>query len=131
MPTSRSAAASPRSAASASHGPPQRLSARSDLRRRRTDEVRDVARADDDRVDTRTLELGDLLPRRHGQVGNRELSGRDVLEQIEHVLQRVGTLVAAPRGEQEDLGVDAVERSLEGLCVLDADDALQSALSES
>src|SRR5215210_1187605 len=105
MPTSRSVVAPTSRATSASHGPPHRLSPKSDLRRRRTDESRDVAGADDHGVHSGALELGDLVPGRHAQVSDRKLSGRHVLEEIEHPLERFLPLAVVARREEKDLRI--------------------------
>src|SRR5438105_1308164 len=125
MPTARSAAAPARIAASAVAAPPQRASAQRptgvlDLRRRVADELGDVSRSDDDRIDSSPLELDDLLAARRVDRGDRELARRHVRQQVERVLP----LVALPvGGEQEDLGVDAVQRVLQLVLVGHANDA--------
>src|SRR2546421_3915952 len=120
MPTARSAAARRSSAASAVAGPPQRVSAQRwtaalDLRRRVTDELGDASRSDDDRIDSRPLELVDLLASRHGHVGHRELPGRHVGEQLERAGEQalVVVVVVVPAGEEEDLGIEPLEGELE------------------
>ena len=56
--------------------------------------------------------------------GDRELAGRHVEQQAEHVLERVA--VVGPVGrEQEDLRVDPVERELELVLVAHLDDAVE------
>src|SRR6184192_4244597 len=91
------------------------------------DEVADVAGVDDHGVDARALELADLLRRRQRQVGDRELARGDARQQVEHALER-RVAVAAPRREQEDLRVDALQRLLELLLVAHVDDAVESEL---
>src|SRR4051794_6792515 len=104
MPTSRSAAAPPRIVASATFGPPQfvlvRRSAGSALDggRRATDELGDVTSRNDHRVHPTSFELDDLFPRHVADLGDRQLSDRDVAEQIERALQ-------VPRREVERLRI--------------------------
>ena len=82
MPTSRSAAAPTRIAASAARGPPQVL----DGWRRATDELGDVSRRHDHRVDAAPLELDDLLAR-DVRLGDRELADWHVRQQLERAFE--------------------------------------------
>src|SRR5712691_7338571 len=108
IPTSRSAAAPAMIAASAVPRPPQRVSAhrsarrRLNLRRGVADELGDVSRSDDDRIDSRPLELVHLLATRYRDLCHGELSGRYVGQQLERLGQGVGVFVATG-GKQEDL----------------------------
>ena len=79
------------------------------------DELGDVPRADDHRVDARALELVDVRARGRRQVGDRELAGGHVGQQVEHALERV--VVVPRRAKQEDLRVEPLERFLELLLV--------------
>ena len=90
MPTRRIAAAPARIAASAVPRPPHRVPAQRstavpalDLRRGVTDELGDVSRSDDDRIDSRPLELVDLFTARHSHVRDRELARRNVRQELE------------------------------------------------
>src|SRR5262245_14344650 len=85
IPISRNAAARPSSARRTGPAGPRS----SNLRRRATDEVGDVGRADEDGIDPRPLEREHLVAVRRVQVGDRELAGRDVGEQIEDPVELV------------------------------------------
>src|SRR6478672_8384039 len=96
MPTRRIAAAPARIAASAVPRPPHRVSAQRpaavpvlDLWRFVTDELGDVSRLDDDRIDSRPLELVDLVAPRHSYVRDRELARRYVRQELESLTQCV------------------------------------------
>ena len=97
----------------------------SDSRRVLADEVRDEAGLDEDGVDPGPLEREHVGSRRGVDVGDRELPGRDVGEQLEHRLERVVAVVGVAAGEQEDLRVELLERVLELLLVADVDDVLE------
>src|SRR3954447_11599942 len=84
MPTSRSAAAPARIAARAARGPPQFDPL--DGRGRATDELGDVPRRNDHRVDAAPLELDDLVSRDVRRLRDRELPDGDVGEQLERAL---------------------------------------------
>src|SRR4029450_1883376 len=112
-PTRRRAAASTSRAASATHGPPHRLTAESDLRGSRTNQACEVLRSDDPGVHSGALQLGDLVGGRDLDVGNRELAGRDVREQVEHALEGIVGVAGPLRREQEDLRIEPFERELE------------------
>src|SRR4051812_30835119 len=119
IPSSRSSSAPASSAASAAAPAGDALA----VLRRLTREPGYVAGADDHGVDARALELRHLLGVRDRGARDRELPRGDVEQQAEHVLE--GPLVV-PRGrEQEDLGVDAVERELELVLVVHLDDAVE------
>jgi hypothetical protein len=77
-----------------------------DRRGRVADELGDVLRRDDHRVHPPTLELEHLLAREPVRAHDRELPGGNVGEQVERMLE-----VAA--GQQEDLGIEQLERALE------------------
>src|SRR3954467_7778891 len=111
MPTARSPAASARMATSAPAGRPQRLRAPagSDLGWAATDELGDVAGADEDGVDAGPLEREHLVAAVDGGLGDRELPDRNVRKQVEHVVERVVVVVDVPAGEQHDLGVEPLE----------------------
>src|SRR5262245_26550967 len=126
MPTRRTVAASTSSAASPTHGPPQRLRAPSDLGWGRTNQACEVVRGDDHGVHSRALELGDLVGGRDREVGDRELAGGDVREQVEHALERVIGVTGLPGREQEDLRVEPFERELQLVRVAHFDDALEA-----
>src|SRR6476469_5368265 len=125
IPTSRKAAASPRIATrngsdlrtrirTTGHG---RLSAVLDRRRRATDEVRDVGRADEDCVDPGAFEREYLLARGRRQVSDRELAGGHVGQQVEDAFDVGLVVLGLPRREQEDLRIDPLERVGERLLV--------------
>src|SRR2546423_13942980 len=129
MPTDRRAGARARIAASTVPGPPnwrpaQRSAAgvRLGLRRTVTDELGDVRRADDHRIDSGPLELLDLLATRDRDVRDRELARRDIRQELERVAESV--FVVAPGSEQEDLRIKALERELELLLGADRHDAV-------
>src|SRR5581483_3141597 len=68
------------------------------------DELRDVPGRDEHGVDARPLEREHGLAGGDRDLGDRELAGRDVGEELEHDLDRVGVVVVgAPVREQEDL----------------------------
>lgn len=92
-----------------------------------TDERLDVAR-DENGVDARSLERLDVVARRAGELRDRQLAGRDVVEQFEHPVERlllVGRLVGH---EQQDLRVDVLQGALELVVVPDPDDVLEPQL---
>src|SRR3954454_20343482 len=78
IPTRRSAAASARIAATA---------ALYLCRRSATDEVGDARAADEHRVDSCALERDDVVTGRGLKIGDRELAGGDVGEQVEDPLE--------------------------------------------
>src|SRR5436190_5634855 len=129
----RSAAAAARSAASHPSGRPHRSTRargrkeRSDLWGLLTDELADVARGDENGVDSRPFEREHFLARRDVDVRDRELPRRHVREELEDRVQRVGVVVAVPDREQEDLGVELLERALELVLVADRHDVLDVA----
>src|SRR5262245_847712 len=134
MPTARSAAAPARISRSATPAPPhvvldQRSSAcprRLDGRRDVADELCDVLRSDDDSVDACSLELVDLFPARDRHRRDRQLAGRDVGKQLECTCECIALVI--PGREQEDLGVDALQRELELVLVPHLDDAVEPEL---
>ena len=123
IPTSRSAAASAeqrltseRSAAQTSGGaPPTRCG--------------DFVVGDEHRVDAGALERDDVLAGRGLEIGDRELAGRHVGEQVEDPLEVVLVVLRVARREQEDLRVDPLERRLERLLVVDVGDDLEAELA--
>src|SRR3954471_8572277 len=119
MPTSRNAAAPARIAASAARGPPQ--FDRLDGRGRATNELGDVPRRDDHRVDAAPLELHDLATRDVRRLGDRELPDGNIREQVERTLEVVGR-------EMERLGIVLLEDPLEHLVVRNADDEVETQL---
>src|SRR5436189_185765 len=84
-PSHQAAAPAPRAATSGTTAPPQRLSGRRSLDGRVAvaDETGDVAYSDDDRIDSRPLQLVDLLAIQDRNVRDRELSRRNVRKQLE------------------------------------------------
>src|SRR5262249_21686450 len=56
---------------------------RSDVRRRRPDERADASRRSEHRIESRALERDDVVSRRHPDVGDRELAGRHVGQELE------------------------------------------------
>src|SRR5436309_2179774 len=128
MPTARRAAASASSAPSAVAGPPQRVSARRrlglNLRRRVADELGDASGSDDDRIDSRPLELVDLLAPGDRHVRDGELARGDVRKELQRAGERAVVVVLAS-GQEEDLGIEPLERELELFLVADLDDAVQ------
>ena len=87
-----------------------------------------TSRADEHGVDAGALEGDDVVARRRLEVGDRELSGRDVGQQVEDPLEVVLVVLGLARREQEDLGVDPLERRGQRLLVVDVDDDLQPEL---
>src|SRR6266545_3779498 len=132
IPTNRSAAASPTIAASAVPTPPQRVSAHRsrrrrnlDLGRRVADELGDVSRSDDDRIDSRPLELDHLLATRRGKRRDRKLAGRDARQQIKRA---VPVVVLSFGREQEDLRIWPVQHLFELFLISDLDDKVEPEL---
>src|ERR687897_2830271 len=131
----RSTAAPPRMARSAMPAPPHRVSPQRssvlrsglDLWRGVADELGDVSLSDDDRIDSRPLELHYLRAARHGHVGDRELSGRNIGQQLQRAGEWVGVFVRG-RGEQEDLRVQPLQGKLELLLVPDPHHAVEPKL---
>src|SRR5262249_31192794 len=116
IPTSRSAAAS------------TRIAARGRLRRRRsaTDEVGDLLRLDQDGVDAGSLEPDDVVTRGAAEVGDCELPGGDVWEQVEDAFEVVLVVLGVARGEQEDLRIDPLQRREDRFLVVHVGDDLQA-----
>ena len=77
------------------------------------DELADVARPHEHGIEAGPLEGQGLAPGHHVDVGDRELPGRDVRQQLEHRLECVLVVVALVRREQEDLRVVLLERGFE------------------
>src|SRR4029077_7017857 len=115
IPIRRSAAARPSSAKSGLN-----------LRRRATDEVGDLLRVDQHRVDARSLEGDHVLAGGGREVGDRELPGRDVGQEVEDPLDVLLVVLGVPWREEEDLRVDAVERRRQRVVVVDVGDDLQA-----
>src|SRR4051812_44382704 len=101
MPTRRRAAARRRVAARAIRG--------SNLRNRVTDERLHVAAGDDHRVDAGPLELEHVRAARAGELGDRELAGRYVRQEVEQALEKFFSFVRVLGREQQDLRVDELE----------------------
>jgi SAM-dependent methyltransferase len=93
--------------------------------RRLPDELGNVSHADDDRVDSRSLQLHDLLARHHGYVCDGELARRNVREEVKCALKRLRVRITG-HAEQEDLGIEPFQRQLELLVVVDLDDAIET-----
>src|SRR5919106_4195817 len=110
-----------RTAASARIAPSAAGTSSSEVRRRLIDEAAQVAgpAADEHRVDPGAGQLGDLVPTRARQLGDRELSGRNVRQQVEHPLQVELAVVRLFGGQEQELGVEALEHALELLLVAD------------
>src|SRR3954451_19818007 len=127
----RSVAARARIAAKATFGPPQSASARrrgggaSDVGVVSADELGNVPAGHDHGVPPRPFQLSDLVAPAARQLGDRELPRRDVLEQVEHPVERP-LVTALARREQEDLWVDTLERRLQLRLVPHLDGTLQS-----
>ncbi len=62
------------------------------------------------------------------EVGDGELAGGNVWEQVEDPLERRLVVVGVARREQEDLRVDPLERGSQRLFVVDVDDDLEAEL---
>jgi hypothetical protein len=113
-------------------GPPQRDSASaaagvgSDFGWLCTDERAHVARVHDDGVDTGALERDHVVARRGPQLGDRELSRRDVRQELEHVVERVDVGIERRAAEQEDLRVDVLEHVAQLLLVARLDDGVEA-----
>ena len=73
------------------------------------DERRDVS-GDEHGVDPGALELLDVLSRGVGELGDRELSGGDVRQELEEAVDRRLLVLRALGREQDDLRVDVIER---------------------
>src|SRR6187549_3518128 len=138
IPTRRSAVASARIAPNAVplrvtdlRSVTLRLSARAPLdlsRRCATDKVGDGGAADEDGVHARPLQRDDVVARRRLEIGDRELAGGNIREQVEDPLQVLLVVFGLARREQEDLRLDPLERCGERLVVVDVDDDLQAEL---
>lgn len=89
------------------------------------DERGDLAPRNDHRVDAGSLELGDILSARVAELCDRELAGGHVVEERKQHLERI-LLGALLDREEEDLGVDLLERLLEGVRGRHPHDALES-----
>ena len=85
----------------------------------------DRLRADEHGVDAGALERDDVVARRRLEVGDRELAGRQVGQEVEDPVEVVLVVLGVARREQEDLGVDPLERGLDRLLVVDVGDDLQ------
>ena len=90
-------------------------------RGRATDELGDVPRRHDHRVDAAPLELDDLVARDLRRLRDRELPDRHVREQLQRTFQVGGR-------EVERLGIVPLENSLEHFLVRDADDEVEAEL---
>jgi hypothetical protein len=120
IPISRSAAARPSSPATA-YAP-------QDLRRSATDEVGDLLRVDQHRVDAGALERDDVVASRGREVGDHELPGRHVGQQVEDPLDVVLVVLRIARREQEDLRVDALQGGGERILVVHVGDDFEPEL---
>ena len=90
-------------------------------RRRAADEVGDLGRADENGVDPGPFEREHLLARAGRQVGDRELAGRHIGQQVEDSLDMSLVVVGLPRREQDahdDLEPELLRAALELLEVL-------------
>lgn len=101
---------------------------RSEIGKRVTDERPDVASRDDDRVDPGPFQLDDLVATRAREIGDRELPGRNVRQQLEKTLESRLPVSDAIGGEQEDLRINELENLTEVVLVGDAEDALETTL---
>ena len=110
QPAERAGRTRSRPAVSAAASP--RIATRGLLHRRRcaTDEVGDRRAADEDGVDAGPLEREHVVAGRRREVGDRELAGRDVGQQVEDAVEIVLVVLGVARREQENLGVDPIER---------------------
>src|SRR5262245_7726403 len=134
-PTSLSAAAPARIAANASFGPAQTTSARrrsggasgSDLGGASADELGNVPGGHDHGVHPGALELGHVVAAADGELRDRELSCRHVLEEVERALQGVLVLLVTCC-EQKDLRVEPLQHLLELFLVANLHRALQAEL---
>ena len=95
-------------------------------RRRATDEVGDLLRVDEHGVDARSLERDHVVAGGGREVGDGELPGRDVGQEVEDLLDVLLVVLGVARREEEDLRVDALERRLERIVVVDVGDDLQA-----
>jgi len=89
------------------------------------DERGQAARGDEHRIDPRALELGDVVGRRIVELGDRELSGRDIVQELEEHRERVFVRVLRD-GEEEDLRVEPPHRLGEMLRLGHTDDTLEA-----
>ncbi len=85
----------------------------------------DSTHADEHGVDPRPLESEHLVAVLDVDPRDRELSGGDIGEQVEHGIERVVVTVTVDSGEQEDLGIALLQRELELLLVADVRDRLE------
>ena len=83
-----------------------------DVRRVGLHERREPVGRDEDGIDPRALELGDLVGGGVVELGDGELPGGDVVEQPQKGRQRVLLLVPID-GEEKHLRIEVVERPLE------------------
>ena len=74
-----------------------------DGRRRAADEVGDLGRADENGVDPGPFEREHLLARGGRQVGDRELAGRHIGQQVEDSLDMASSSSSASRGESRKI----------------------------
>ena len=88
-------------------------------------ELADLLGADEHGVHSRPLEGEHLVAGRDFDLGDRELPGRYVGEQLEHGVERVDVLVDVVGVQEEDLGVEPFERQLELLFVAHVDDSFE------
>lgn len=95
-----------------------------DVRDAVADERFDVAR-DEDGVDTGPLERFDVVARRVGELRDRKLAGGDVKQQLEDTVERRLFVVSRVGGQEDDLGVDALQRLPELAVVPDPNDNLE------
>ena len=114
----------PRAVAAAGQDPDSHDGVVLDLGRLRRDERREIAGRHEHGVDTGSLELGDVLRRRVVELRDRELPGRDVVQQLEQHGQRIVVGVLARR-QEEHLRIEVVERALEVLRLGDPNHALE------
>src|SRR4051812_13497333 len=95
-----------------------------DLGRPRAHELADPARRDEYRVEAGALELEHVVAACERELGDRELSRRDVGQEREHRFDRIGVVVGVRR-EQEDLRVETLESPLQLVLVADVDDEFE------
>src|SRR5262245_1420558 len=145
IPTSRSAAASARMAARNGSDLRTRIRTTFGLRgargggtalstsrnvldggRHAADEVGDVRRLDEHRVDAGPFERDHVVAGRCAEICDRELAGRDIGQQVEDPVEVVLVVLGVARREQEDLGIDPLERRLDRLVVVHVGDDLQA-----
>ena len=88
-------------------------------------QLADLLGADEHGVHSGPLEGEHFVAGRDFDLGDRELPGRYVREQLEHRVEWIDVLVDVVRVQEEDLGIEPFERQLELLFVAHVDDCFK------